>query len=163
VQAFNAEKKLLCTKSNFACPSFKKKCSYSVCFDLRTMVKVNFEWHSRRTKRRWSRFQLNFFAFSLLIFIPPLIHTLLSSLRGVCGSPHQTPCYHTLGHKSGVHLWLLAFGCFRDRAGLAGFNVLTIASTKMAVFWVVAPCTLVEFYRRFRGPCCIHGQGDDFW
>jgi hypothetical protein len=27
-----------------------------------------------------------------------------------------------------------------------GFEVLTAASTKMAVFWVVAPCSLVEVY-----------------
>jgi hypothetical protein len=33
-------------------------------------------------------------------------------------------------------------------------------STKMAVFWVVAPCSLVEVYQRFRGPCCLHHQGD---
>jgi hypothetical protein len=25
---------------------------------------------------------------------------------------------------------------------------------KIAVFWVVAPCSLVEVYQRFRGPCC---------
>jgi hypothetical protein len=31
---------------------------------------------------------------------------------------------------------------------------------KMAVFWVVAPCSLVEIYQRFRGPCCLHHQGD---
>jgi hypothetical protein len=31
------------------------------------------------------------------------------------------------------------------------FQVLTAASMKMAVFWVVAPCSLVEVYRRFRG------------
>jgi hypothetical protein len=30
----------------------------------------------------------------------------------------------------------------------------------MDVFWVVAPCNLVEFYQRFRGPCCLHHQGD---
>jgi hypothetical protein len=30
----------------------------------------------------------------------------------------------------------------------------------MAVFWVVAPCSLVEAYQRFRGPCCFHQQGD---
>jgi hypothetical protein len=29
----------------------------------------------------------------------------------------------------------------------------------MAVFWVVAPCSLIEVYRRFRGACCLH-QGD---
>jgi hypothetical protein len=31
----------------------------------------------------------------------------------------------------------------------------------MDVFWVVAPCSLVEAYQRFRGPCCLHHQGDD--
>jgi hypothetical protein len=30
---------------------------------------------------------------------------------------------------------------------------------KMAVFWVVAPCSLIEVYQRFRGPCCLHYQG----
>jgi hypothetical protein len=32
----------------------------------------------------------------------------------------------------------------------------------MAVFWVVAPCSLVEVYQRFRGPSCLHHQGDEF-
>jgi hypothetical protein len=32
---------------------------------------------------------------------------------------------------------------------------------KMAVFWVVAPCSLVEVYQSFRGPCCLHHQGDN--
>jgi hypothetical protein len=40
-----------------------------------------------------------------------------------------------------------------------GFEVLTAVSTKMDVFWVVAPCSLVEVYQRFRGPCCFHHQG----
>jgi hypothetical protein len=31
----------------------------------------------------------------------------------------------------------------------------------MAVFWVVAPCRLVEVYQRFRGTCCLHHRGDD--
>jgi hypothetical protein len=30
----------------------------------------------------------------------------------------------------------------------------------MAVFWDV-PCSLVEFYRRFRGACYLHYQGDE--
>jgi hypothetical protein len=29
----------------------------------------------------------------------------------------------------------------------------------MAVFWVVAPCILVEVHWHFRGPCCLHHQG----
>jgi hypothetical protein len=32
---------------------------------------------------------------------------------------------------------------------------------KMAVFWTVAPCSLVEVYQRFTGPCCLHHQGDE--
>jgi hypothetical protein len=37
------------------------------------------------------------------------------------------------------------------------------ASMKMAVFWVVALCSLVKTDRRFRGrpTCCLHHQGDD--
>jgi hypothetical protein len=31
----------------------------------------------------------------------------------------------------------------------------------MAVFWIVAPYSLVEVYQRFRGPCCLHHQGDE--
>jgi hypothetical protein len=29
------------------------------------------------------------------------------------------------------------------------------------VFWVVAPCSLVEVYQRFRGPCCLHHHRPD--
>jgi hypothetical protein len=43
---------------------------------------------------------------------------------------------------------------------MVGFEVFTAVSMKMAVFWVVAPCSLVEFYQRFKGPCCLHHQGD---
>jgi hypothetical protein len=32
--------------------------------------------------------------------------------------------------------------------------------TKMAIFWVVAPCSLVEVYQRFRGPWWFHHQGE---
>jgi hypothetical protein len=39
--------------------------------------------------------------------------------------------------------------------------VQTTKTLKMAVFWVVAPCCLVEVYRRFRGACCLHLQGPD--
>jgi hypothetical protein len=47
-----------------------------------------------------------------------------------------------------------------EKITFVGFEVLTAVSTKMVVFWVVAPCSLVEVYQRFRGPCCLH-QGDD--
>jgi hypothetical protein len=55
----------------------------------------------------------------------------------------------------------LAAGLRRLKITRVGFEVLTAVSTKMAVFWVVAPCSLVEVYQRFRGPCCLHHQGDD--
>jgi hypothetical protein len=35
------------------------------------------------------------------------------------------------------------------------FQVLTAASTKMVVCWVVAPCSLIEVCRRFRGVYCL--------
>jgi hypothetical protein len=31
----------------------------------------------------------------------------------------------------------------------------------MAVFWVVAPCSLVEVYQQFRGTFRFHHHGDD--
>jgi hypothetical protein len=42
-----------------------------------------------------------------------------------------------------------------------GFEVLAAVCTKMAVFWVVAPCSLVEVYQRFTGPYCLHHRPDD--
>jgi hypothetical protein len=36
----------------------------------------------------------------------------------------------------------------------------TKRSMKMAVVWNVAPCSLVEIDRRFRGAYCPHHQGD---
>jgi hypothetical protein len=35
-------------------------------------------------------------------------------------------------------------------------------STKVAVFSVVAQCSLVKVYKPFRGPCCVHHQSDEY-
>jgi hypothetical protein len=40
------------------------------------------------------------------------------------------------------------------------FQILTAASMKMTVFWVVAPGSVVEVYRRFRDACCLHHLPD---
>jgi hypothetical protein len=40
------------------------------------------------------------------------------------------------------------------------FEILRVTSMKMAVFWVVALCSLVEIKRRFRGARYLHHQGD---
>jgi hypothetical protein len=39
------------------------------------------------------------------------------------------------------------------------YQVLTAASMTFRVFWDVAPCSHVEFYRRFIGVYCLHHQG----
>jgi hypothetical protein len=39
-----------------------------------------------------------------------------------------------------------------------GFEILTAAGMNMAVFWIVAACSPVEFYLHFRGTCCLHNQ-----
>jgi hypothetical protein len=44
---------------------------------------------------------------------------------------------------------------------VVGFEVLIAVSRKMAVFWIVVPCSPVEVYQCFRGPFCFHHQGDD--
>jgi hypothetical protein len=41
------------------------------------------------------------------------------------------------------------------------FEVLTAATIKMVVFWVVAPCNLVEVNKRFRGAYYLHHKGDE--
>jgi hypothetical protein len=35
----------------------------------------------------------------------------------------------------------------------------TFCNLKLTLFWVVAPCSLVEVYRRFKDACCLHYQG----
>jgi hypothetical protein len=40
-------------------------------------------------------------------------------------------------------------------------SVLTAASMKMTVLWDMAPCTVVEVDRGFRGAYCLHHQGED--
>jgi hypothetical protein len=39
------------------------------------------------------------------------------------------------------------------------FEVLTASSMKTAVFWVAAPCSLVEVYQRIRGAYSLHHRG----
>jgi hypothetical protein len=39
------------------------------------------------------------------------------------------------------------------------FQILTATSMKMTVFWDVAPCSLVDNDRRYRGAYCLHHQG----
>jgi hypothetical protein len=63
-------------------------------------------------------------------------------------------------HSSSIFTnWLPRFSIFtiykrffnKILYNIVRFQVLTTASMKMPVFWVFAPCSLVEVYRRFRG------------
>jgi hypothetical protein len=42
-----------------------------------------------------------------------------------------------------------------NELGRMRFQVLMAISMKLAVFWVVSPCSLVEVYKHFRGACCL--------
>jgi hypothetical protein len=95
-------------------------------------------------------------------------------LRNETNEPNHNP----QSHHFGFNFLSLAFSyikqrCYISREPLTSLfigdtnskrkvtlEVLTAASMKIAVFWVVAPCSLVEVYRRFTGACCIHHQGD---
>jgi hypothetical protein len=43
---------------------------------------------------------------------------------------------------------------------LGNISVLTVSSIKMRVFWDVAPCSMVDFGRRFGGAYYFYYEGD---
>jgi hypothetical protein len=49
-------------------------------------------------------------------------------------------------------------GVFSEIGHYMRFQVLTATNMKMAVFWDVAPCGLVDFDRRFRSTYCLHHE-----
>jgi hypothetical protein len=52
------------------------------------------------------------------------------------------------------------FKSFVKAESCVGFEVLTAASMKIDVFWVVTSCNLVKVYQRFRGACCFYHRPD---
>jgi hypothetical protein len=73
------------------------------------------------------------------------------------------PCVFDKSGCAAMCLWQIrvcrGWRKIAERYSEVKFRVFTAASMKMAVFWVVAPCSLVEVYWRFRGSCCLHHQG----
>jgi hypothetical protein len=53
------------------------------------------------------------------------------------------------------------FKLSNDETAVKNIHFFCLPIFKMTVLWVVAPCSLVKFYRRFRRVCCLHHQGDD--
>jgi hypothetical protein len=48
----------------------------------------------------------------------------------------------------------------REKDKLETLRYVADIHIKMAVFWVVAPCRLLQVYQLFRGLYCLHHQGD---
>jgi hypothetical protein len=42
-------------------------------------------------------------------------------------------------------------------------NFTQLLMMQVEVFWVVTPYSVVVGYQRFRGPCCLHLQGEVKW
>jgi hypothetical protein len=40
------------------------------------------------------------------------------------------------------------------------FEVFMAVKIQVEAFWVVTPCSVAVGYQRFRGPCCLHLQGE---
>jgi hypothetical protein len=68
--------------------------------------------------------------------------------------PFQLLCSKALLRKLIVAQLVKKFPTFYEIQRFITALIKQYLSTKMAVFWVVAPCSLVQVYRRFRGACC---------
>jgi hypothetical protein len=56
--------------------------------------------------------------------------------------------------------WAVLLKCLRNASEKQNAREAVLSEhPKTTVFWVVAPCSLVEVYRRFRGACCLHHHG----
>jgi hypothetical protein len=63
-------------------------------------------------------------------------------------------------HVISVCITFSSSGSSSSSSEFVGFEVLTAVSMKMAVFWVVAPCCLVDVYQRLRGACWRDRRSD---
>jgi hypothetical protein len=68
-------------------------------------------------------------------------------------------------NKAGEHINEINKNCSHDTDEQASRLVEISGShgsdMKVAVIWVVAPCSVVETDRRFRGSYCLYHQGPD--
>jgi hypothetical protein len=89
-----------------------------------------------------------------------IIHLLTCLTTAVCQLQASTNIKNTIKYNNKKKIYIYIKKKEKQINQKVGFEVLTAVSRKMDVFWVVAPCSLVEVYHRFRGPCCLHHQGD---
>jgi hypothetical protein len=81
-------------------------------------------------------------------------------LKQICGLYLVSCIFHST--KSSILyllslkvLWAGSCGRLQTHYEAMTFYTQLNSSFKMTVFWDVAPCSLVEVYRRFRGACCL--------
>jgi hypothetical protein len=74
-------------------------------------------------------------------------------MKAFKGQLVQSPSYNLLLY--------LKISIFMPPAKMIPQTSTQMITMKMAVFWVVAPCSLVEVYQHFRGTCCFQHQGDE--
>jgi hypothetical protein len=73
--------------------------------------------------------------------------------------------YQTKEIQTGRHTHVKSCNSFLDDEPFweNSWNMILTSRMKMAVVWVVAPCSLVEVHRRFRGTCCLHYHSLPWW
>jgi hypothetical protein len=70
---------------------------------------------------------------------------------------HRSNHFRFIGVRNKVVVYIARWLSFLPSLlQLVRFQVLTAANKKLTAFWVVAPCSLVQVYRRFRGASCLH-------
>jgi hypothetical protein len=75
-------------------------------------------------------------------------------------TPHSFGINSLLNHTRSMSLPDLDLQYDQDAAVLP-ITQRKYFNTEDTVVWVVAPCSLAEFYRRFRGSCCLYRQDVD--
>jgi hypothetical protein len=104
------------------------------------------------------------FSHHMLCFIPRLLAvTLIVSAKcircsvSLSATSQQYASYFSYRPKRKSLSFVPCFK-FCKKCSLVRYQILTAASVKISVFWDVAPCSLAEVYRCFRGACCLHHQ-----
>jgi hypothetical protein len=78
------------------------------------------------------------------------------------GFQARTICKDTVFPKSATQVLMrkLLLNCRQNVFNKAIFEAFMAVMIQVEVFCVVMPCSVVVGYHRFRGPCCLHRQGE---
>jgi hypothetical protein len=121
----------------------------SICVFIKHTIKVNEKYPLTRIQGYSNIFCI----FHVVTIVSYLIWFLSSKSAAANLLWHWTP-------YASFHIIFCTYG-YVNMVLCVGFQVVTAASMKISVFWVVALCSQVEIYQSFRGTCCLHHQGDE--